>query len=357
MLLQILTYRDYLLYKEIIEEGSELVCNEDEQLYYLDDEVNEKIQINNKHDKCFRDILSDKREISNFLKDFINPESTIKSEDMEPYNTSFVTSKYQNREADIVYKIKGKNAFILIEHQSKIDKQMPYRLLEYYTEILRINKTRNEEEMPIVVPIVIYTGSEKWKANGYISEKQAKLEGYEEGRLDIKYNLVQANNFKTEELLSKGTMLANAMIIENSDDTEELMKNLEKIIENINNEEKLSKLRNIVKYILQGILKKEDIEKIEKIIEDKEEENYMDELIEKIKRNDQKKMNEIAQKSMERGINQGVKQGVKKGVEQGAKRMKQEIIKNMIKLGIDKEKIEQITQIKIEEIETTQTSN
>ena len=338
MLLQILTYRDYLLYREIIREEYVFSCSEEQQPYYINPENKE---INKKHDKFFRDILSDKSEITNFLKDFINHENTIKPEDIEPYNTSFVTSKYQNREADIVYKIKEKNAFILIEHQSKIDKQMPYRLLEYYTEILRINRARNEEEMPIVVPIIIYTGSEKWKVNGYISEKQAKLEGYEEGRLDIKYNLVQANNYETEELLNKGTMLANAMIIENSGDTEELMENLEKIIENINNEEKLNKLRNIVKYILKGILKKEDIEKIEKIIDDKEEEENMDELIERIKRNDKKKIEAIAQKSIQKGI----------------KSAKEEMIRNMIKLGIDKEKIQQIAQMKMSEIEKIQASN
>ena len=262
--MQIFTYNDYLLYKRILKEDSELECNEDGQPYYFDN--GEEIQINNKHDKCFRDILSDKSEITNFLKDFINAENKIKSEDIEPYNTSYITSKYQNREADIVYKIKGKNAFILIEHQSKIDKKMPYRLLEYYTEIVRTTKEKDREKMPIVIPIIIYTGSAKWISNGYISEKQEEVEGYQEGRLDIEYNLVQANNFKTEELLSKDTMLANTMIIENSNNVEELVQNLERIIEKTNNEEKLAKLKNIIKYILNEILKKEDIEKIEKMI-------------------------------------------------------------------------------------------
>lgn len=302
MLLQILTYSDYLLYKRITEENCELECNEDEQPYYLGNEFNEKIQINNKHDKCFRDVLSDKSEITNFLKDFINSENTIKPDDIEPYNTSFITSKYQNREADIVYKIKDKNAFILIEHQSKIDKKMPYRLIEYYTEILRTFKEKNEEKMPVVIPIIIYTGDKKWNTNGYISEKQEVIEGYQEGRLDIKYNLVQANNYKTDELLSKGTMLANTMIIENSNDTDELMENLEKIIGNINEKEKLLKLRNIVKYILKETLKKEDIEKIERMIDEKEDSYNLDELIKRIKRNDKKKMKKIEQEAIKKGI-------------------------------------------------------
>ena len=301
MLLQILTYSDYLLYKEIIE-GNCLTCNEEGEKYYINTNENEEHSINNKHDKCFRDVLSDKSEITKFLEHFINPENTINPEDIEPYNTSFITSKYQNREADIVYKIKDKNAFILIEHQSKIDKKMPYRLIEYYTEILRTFKEKNEEIMPVVIPIIIYTGDKKWNTNGYISEKQEVIEGYQEGRLDIKYNLVQANNYKTDELLSKGTMLANTMIIENSNDTDELMENLEKIIGNINEKEKLLKLRNIVKYILKETLKKEDIEKIERMIDEKEDSYNMDELIKRIKRNDKKKMKKIEQEAIKKGI-------------------------------------------------------
>jgi len=323
-----------LLYVRIIKGGLQLTLNEEEEQYLPENiEVkNIQLEIHNKHDKCFRDILSDKTEIINFLTDFINPNNTIKPEEIEAYNTSFVTSKYQNKEADIIYKIKGKNAFILIEHQSKKDKNMQFRLLEYYTEILRTTEIK-QDKMPVVIPIIIYTGTENWKINGYISEKQEILEGYQEGRLDIKYNLVQANNFKTEELLSKKTMIANAMIIENSNDTEELMENLKKIIKNIKDKEKLVKLKNIVKYILKGILEKENIEKIVKRIDEKEEIYNMDELIERIKKNDKKKMKKIVRE------------------------VKEEMIKGMLNLGIDKEKIQEIAQIKLEEIEKIQANN
>ena len=82
MLLQILTYNDYLLYRKITEEYGELACYEEVQTYQLNTTDNEETQINNKHDKCFRDVLSDKSEITNFLKDFINSENTIKPEEI-----------------------------------------------------------------------------------------------------------------------------------------------------------------------------------------------------------------------------------------------------------------------------------
>lgn len=333
-----------MLYIKIVEKNSELILNEKSEPYLIENSEEQKgKQINNRHDKCFRDILSDKNEIISLLKDFINPKNTIRAEEIEAYNTSFITSKYQNREADVVYKIKGKNAFILIEHQSRIDEKMPYRLLEYYTEILRTTDEKSGR-MPVVIPIIIYTGDEKWKTNGYISEKQEIIEGYEEGRLNIKYNLVQANNFETKELLNKGTMLANAMIIENSNDTEELIENLERIIQNINRQENLKKLRNIVKYILRGILKKEDIEKIEKMIDEKEEEHTMDELIERIKRNDKKKMEEIAKNAMKDGMSKGMSKGMKKALINMTKKLKE--------LDIPIEQIIQVTGLSEERIKS-----
>ena len=322
------------MYVKILERNSNLILNEETESYRLKDaeeQNNDEKEINNRHDKCFRDILSDKNEVISLLKDFVNPENTIKQQEIEPYNTSFITSKYQNREADIVYKIKGKNAFILIEHQSKIDTKMPYRLLEYYTEILRTTDEKCEK-MPVVIPIIIYTGDTKWNTNGYISETQEIVDGYDEGRLDIKYNLVQANNFKTKELLSKGTMLANAMIIENSNDTEELIENLQRIIQNLNRRENLNKLRNMVKYILRGILKKEDIEKIEKMIDEKEKEDSMDELIGRIKRNDKKKMEKLEQTTMEKAI--------------------MNMAKKLKKLNIPLEQIIQVTGLSAEKIKS-----
>lgn len=58
-------------------------------------------------------------------------------EEIEKYNSSFINKTFQNKEADIVYKLKDKNIFFLIEHQSKIDYSMPFRLLEYEVAIIR----------------------------------------------------------------------------------------------------------------------------------------------------------------------------------------------------------------------------
>ena len=124
---------------------------------------------------------------------------------MEKYTSSFVNKIFENREADIVYKYKNKNIFFLIEHQTKIDYSMPYRILEYEIEIMKsaidIRKIKNKEyKLPLVIPIVLYTGKKKWDAKRYLEESQETLKG-----VKIKagnYNLVDINDFTKEELLT-----------------------------------------------------------------------------------------------------------------------------------------------------------
>ena len=106
----------------------------------------------------------------------------LKAEEIEKYTSSFVNKIFENREADIVYKYKNKNIFFLIEHQTKIDYSMQYRILEYEIEIMKsaidIRKVKNKEyKLPLVIPIVLYTGKKKWDAKRYLEESQETLDG------------------------------------------------------------------------------------------------------------------------------------------------------------------------------------
>ena len=118
---------------------------------------------------------------------------------------------------------------------------MPYRILEYEIEIMKsaidIRKVKNKEyKLPLVIPIVLYTGKKKWDAKRYLEESQETLDGVE-----IKagnYNLVDINDFTKEELLQEKTLISKMMLLEKSESTEESIEMLEKIILNTNKEEK-----------------------------------------------------------------------------------------------------------------------
>ena len=101
------------------------------------EEQNEEYHQQNwhEHDAIFKTVLDRKEEAVKFINKTLK--LNIKKEEIEKYNSSFINKLFQNKEADIVYKIKDKNIFFLIEHQSKIDYSMPFRLLEYEVAIIR----------------------------------------------------------------------------------------------------------------------------------------------------------------------------------------------------------------------------
>ena len=292
----------------------------------------ESYNITNKHDKIFRTILDKKEEAVALINQAIK--TKLKAEKIEKYTSSFVNKIFQNREADIVYKYKNKNIFFLIEHQTKIDYSMPYRILEYETEIMKsaidIRKVKNKEyKLPLVIPIVLYTGKKKWDAKRYLEESQETLDGVE-----IKagnYNLVDINDFTKEELLQEKTLISKMMLLEKSESTEESIEMLEKIIPNTNKEEK-ELLKRVIS-ILFG----------EKIGEEKTKE-----LIEKIDGGEGKM---LALVDMIRNENQMY---INIGRKEGEEKLKQrclEIAQNLLKLKMPISQISEVTKLPKEEIE------
>ena len=266
----------------------------------------------------------------------------LKAEEIEKYTSSFVNKIFQNREADIVYKYKNKNIFFLIEHQTKIDDSMPYRILEYEIEIMKstidIRKIKNKEyKLPLVIPIVLYTGKKKWDAKKYLEESQEKLDG-----VKIKagnYNLVDINDFTKEELLQEKTLISKMMLLEKSESTEESIEMLERIIPNTKEEDK--KLLKRVISILFG----------EKIGEEKTKE-----LIEKIDGGEEKMLAlvDMIRNENKMYINMGRKEGRKEAREETKIKLRQqclEIAKNLLKLNMPISQISEVTKLSEEEIE------
>ena len=228
--IEIFTYKEHLLYESFI----------NERVYGLQEEPTTYKMINNKihneHDKIFRKILDNRQEAVNFINKTLKLE--IKEESLEKYNSSFITNDLINQESDVIYKLKNRNIFFLIEHQTKIDYSMAYRILEYENEIIKsaIDYSKLKQKgykYPLVISIVLYTGNKKWDAKKYIKEIQENLEGYEEVQF-ARYNVVDVNEFSNEELLNDKSFLTKAMLIEKSKYKEELIKYLNDIVIKIN---------------------------------------------------------------------------------------------------------------------------
>ena len=198
-------------------------------------------KVKNKHDKIFRTIL-DKKENAEYLINKAYGENLVTEDEIEKYNSSYITEIFENRESDVVYKLKNKQVFFLIEHQTKIDYSMPFRILDYEYLIMKSaidpNKIKNKYyKLPYVMPIVLYTGKQKWDAEEFIEDKQESINNH-----NVKlgsYNIIDVNNYTEKELLQNNVLVSKMMLIEKAKNTKETIEYFEKIAANVKQEDKL----------------------------------------------------------------------------------------------------------------------
>lgn len=259
------TYNDYIKCIHTLRLNAILQLAEESTEYNI-----EQKKIKNRHDKLVKSILKDEKEMAKFINDFVEPNEKIESDNLTKYTNSYITKKYKSKEADIVYKIKNREVFFLVEHQSSVDNSMLYRILNYCIDIMqewkKTKKINQGTRYPIIVPIIIYTGNEKWKIPKKFKEKRIRDYVFENYKIDLEYNLIEINKLSTKFLLQKRSLFAYGMIIEKSKNKQELKDNLEIIVEHVKNKEKLDEIRNMIFYLLNDSL----------------EEGTKDELLEKI---------------------------------------------------------------------------
>lgn len=276
-----------------------------------------------KHDKTFKEVLKDKKEMSKFLKQFIELE--VDASKLEMYNGEFINNKYERRISDIIYKENGKEIYYLIEHQSKVDINMPQRILDYCMELMReVKKNLNLKDAtnPLIVPIVIYTGTNKWTVSENFSDTQKVEEKYKKYAINLKYKLIDINKYSKEELTNKNTKMTSMMMLEKCKDKDELKSTTIEIWKKADTARR-GWLENLIKYVFPKILDDEEILRLIK----GEEKLPMEDLIERIKANEKKKEKALIKKTI------------------------RTIIKNMLKENLDEDTIIKFTNAKRKEIE------
>ena len=287
----------------------------------------EDTSINNSHDKTFRTILGKENEalylINKFLK---NP---LKITDIEKYNSSYITKKLENRECDIVYKLKEKDVYFLIEHQTAVDKNMPTRLLEYMVEIIKsasTSKKHKKDELAVIMPIVLYTGKRRWTVKRYVKDIFSGIQQYktEINKLEL-YQLIDVNNYTGQELLESESFITKAMLIQKIKSGEDFKEIVIKIRNTLKNEDEFELFEKILRQILL------------KNMESKEREKFIEEIM---------KGGEGSMWNAERVMRNEFRRSRIDGIKQG----RLEIIKSMLKENLPIQLISKISNLSEEEI-------
>ena len=228
------------------------------------------IEIHNEHDKLYKSILSRPKEMLYAIKKATNIKEDL---DIIPVRNELVTVDFRGRQADIIYKLRDKEVYFLLELQSNQDSEMPYRVLEYETQIMHNSFSMHNFRQKFkakVISILLFTGIGGWDGArsiveiqeqfGYIMKPTADYEGIGE------YNVLDIDELTEEELLKDDTLLSKAMLLEKARYEDELIDTLEKIIPMIKDDER-GLMIAAIRYILIKDLGKKQARKFIKELE------------------------------------------------------------------------------------------
>ncbi len=122
-------------------------------------------------DALFKRIMSEKIAAREFLEEYL-PADFKHLVDLNTINVeqeSYVESHLRKKYSDVVYSIKTNHnderayIFTLVEHQSTVDPLIALRLWRYML-LLCERHSKNHNKLPLVMPIVVYHGQEKYTA-------------------------------------------------------------------------------------------------------------------------------------------------------------------------------------------------
>ncbi|GGP17073.1 Rpn family recombination-promoting nuclease/putative transposase [Oceanobacillus neutriphilus] len=140
------------------------------------------LQIQNPHDKIFKETFSNVDVVKEFITHFLPPSvrNTIDVASIQPQKDSFISHDLQEYFSDLLFqtKIHHKPAYVyfLFEHKSYHDYYTALQLLRYMVEIWETKRdTKEEKRLPIIMPIVLYHGNTDWYVGASFSNL---LEGY-----------------------------------------------------------------------------------------------------------------------------------------------------------------------------------
>ena len=351
--MKFITRLDYIKYRKehpevmvLAEEGVEYKIPTEEEKKYGYEKIE---QVDKKHDKMLKVIFSQKKEVAQFLNQFLKLEEKIQEENLLQCPTEFITRQYKEKQVDILYRLKDKEIYFLIEHQSTVDNEMIERIGKYVIEIMRRAKNMNLL-YPVVVPIVIYTGFQSWRAKTKFSQKQYFSKAYSKYQnTSLWYNLITVQDYTFEALLQKGTLFSSFMIMEKCKTKEELIIYMNKIIEKFQKEEEKEALTEIINNIIAPQIEEEVASKMLKKMK-KKEEMPMSPLT--------KMLFDLELKGEERGEKRGEKRGKKEGrklgMAEGIMKTVQQTAEKMLKKNMNLKDIEEITGLTQEEIKKLQ---
>jgi predicted transposase/invertase (TIGR01784 family) len=295
------------------------------------------MKIQNPHDRFFKETFGKVEVAKDFLNNYL-PESIMQVIDidtLEPQKDSFINEKLQEGFSDLLFKANINNRegyiYFLFEHKSYTSKDIAFQLLRYMVEIWGA-KTKKEkaDELPVIIPLVVYHGKGRWKIGTTLGEM---ITGYEDLPEDIKkvtpnyeYLLYDLSRYTDDEI--KGEVQLRILLTifrdiftKDSKGLRDSIYRAAKYLRRLEDKQTgIEYFETLMRYIFsagKNLTRSDVTEIIEKI-----ETTYPE---------GSEVVMTLAEIFREEGKEEGILKGMEKGIEVGAKQGKMEVAKRLLK--------------------------
>ena len=166
-------------------------------------------EINNVHDKFFKQTMSEHKNAQNMLQNYL-PEHILKLidlADMELEKDTMIEEDLKGVFSDLIYRVtlNGKEAYLyfLFEHKSYPYQKIALQLLKYIRTLWELKmKQGKKEKLPLIIPLVFYHGSLKWDIGLSLSDILDEIpEELREYIPDFKYLLYDFSIYSKQEII------------------------------------------------------------------------------------------------------------------------------------------------------------
>ncbi len=179
------------------------------------------------HDSSYKFLFANPEFVRDLVMGFI-PDDWLQSLDystLEKIPSSYVSEDFKQREDDVVWRVKvGEDwvyLYLLIEFQSSVDKYMALRMMVYigllYQDLVKRGEVLANGQLPPILPIVLYNGSQKWTAAINIADLIPDVPGMvNHYKPSLQYCLIDENNYTDTELASLNNLVAAVFRLEHA---------------------------------------------------------------------------------------------------------------------------------------------
>ncbi len=300
------------------------------------------------HDKFIRSKLSNLE----VAKSFFHHHLPAAIKDKIDFNTlklcssSFVEPELKNSLADILYTVKfdGRDLYLylLIEHQSRSVKLMPFRLYQYTLNVMQahLNRTKSDT-LPLVYSMIFYTGQTPYKHSNDIFDL------FEDKELAKQlvfqpFQLIDLTQIPDEELQQHQRASLMELAAKHIFDRDILpfILSAQHIMQALDRSGYSEDICLVVEYII-------------KAGHGKEKNQIIDTVVESLSTEAKGKIMTIADQIKQEGRQEGLFQGKQEGRQEGRFEEKLEVAKKLLNKGSDINTISDLTDLprnKIEEL-------